>query len=61
MQKGIIARGWQVAAGKGNEIITTKDKRFGGIWLAVSMLALVFLYARANAEFRALSRCRPAC
>ena len=51
MQKGIIARGWQVAAGKGNEIITTRDKRFGGIWLAASLLALLFFYARANAEF----------
>jgi methane/ammonia monooxygenase subunit B len=51
MQKGIIARGWQVAAGKGNEIITPADKRFGGIWLAASMLALLFFYAKANSEF----------
>lgn len=51
MQKGIIARGWQVAAGKGNEIITPKDKRFGGIWLAASMLALLFFYASANSQF----------
>lgn len=51
MQKGIIARGWQVAAGKGKELITTNDKRFGGVWLAVSMLALLFFYAQANSEF----------
>jgi len=40
--------GWQVAAGKGNEIITAKDKRFGCIWLAGSLLALLFFYASAN-------------
>lgn len=51
MQKGIIARGWQVAAGKGPEMITPQDKRFGGIWLAGSMLALLFFYAQANSQF----------
>jgi methane/ammonia monooxygenase subunit B len=51
MQKGIIARGWQVAAGKGPTMITPADKRFGGIWLAASMLALLFFYAKANSEF----------
>lgn len=51
MQKGIIARGWQVAAGKGKGMITTNDKRFGGVWLAVSMLALLFFYAQANSQF----------
>ena len=51
MQKGIIARGWQVAAGKGKDMITPADKRFGGIWLAVSMIALLFFYAQANKEF----------
>lgn len=51
MQKGIIARGWQVAAGKGDTMITTNDKRFGGLWLAGSMLALLFFYAGANSEF----------
>ena len=51
MQKGIIARGWQVAAGKGNEMISTNDKRFGGLWLAGSMLALLVFYASANSEF----------
>jgi methane/ammonia monooxygenase subunit B len=51
MQKGIIARGWQVAAGKGNEIITTNDKRFGALWLAGSMLALLIFYASATSEF----------
>ncbi len=51
MQKGIIARGWQVAAGKGDEMITNNDKRFGGLWLAGSMLALLFFYAQANNEF----------
>jgi len=51
MQKGIIARGWQVAAGKGKDIITPADKRFGGIWLAGSLLALLFFYAQANREF----------
>jgi methane/ammonia monooxygenase subunit B len=51
MQKGIIARGWQVAAGKGDQMITNDDKRFGGLWLAGSMLALLFFYAQANREF----------
>jgi len=51
MQKGIIARGWQVAAGKGKDMITPNDKRFGGIWLAGSMIALLFFYAQANKEF----------
>jgi methane/ammonia monooxygenase subunit B len=49
LQKGIIARAWQVAAGK--QVITPADKRFGGIWLAVSMLALLFFYAKANSDF----------
>ncbi len=51
MQKGLIARGWQVAAGKGKEMITANDKRFGGLWLAGSMLALLFFYAHANSEY----------
>jgi methane/ammonia monooxygenase subunit B len=51
LQKGIIVRGWQVAAGKRHEIITAGDKRFGAIWLAVSMLALLIFYANANREF----------
>lgn len=51
MQKGIIARGWQVAAGKANDIITPADKRFSGLWLAGSMLALLIFYAHANNEF----------
>lgn len=51
LQKGIIVRGWQVAAGKKHEMISAGDKRFGGIWLASSMLALLFFYANANREF----------
>ena len=51
LQKGIIARGWQVAAGMGPTMITQNDKRFGGIWLAASMLALLFFYAKANSDF----------
>ena len=37
--------------GKANEIITPADKRFGGLWLAGSMLALLIFYAHANNEF----------
>jgi len=48
LQRGFVFFGWQVAAGKGNEIITAKDKRFGCIWLAGSLLALLFFYASAN-------------
>ena len=48
LQRGFVFFGWQVAAGKGNEIITAKNKRFGGIWLAGSLLALLFFYASAN-------------
>jgi methane/ammonia monooxygenase subunit B len=51
MQKGIIVRGWQVAAGKGKEIITPNDKKFGALWLAASMLALIFGYAWANSAY----------
>ncbi len=51
LQKGIIARGWQVAAGMGPTMISQNDKRFGGIWLAGSMLALLVFYAKANADF----------
>lgn len=51
MTKGLIVRYWWVKAGKANELITVREKRIGGLWLAASMLAVLFGYAWANNAF----------
>lgn len=51
MTKGIIVRYWWVKAGKANELITANEKKIGGLWLAGTMLAVIFGYAWANSAF----------
>ncbi|PWB82876.1 MAG: methane monooxygenase/ammonia monooxygenase subunit B [Methylocystaceae bacterium] len=51
MTKGIIVRYWQVKAGKGNDLISTNEKKFGGLWLAGTLLAVLFGYAWANSTW----------
>jgi methane/ammonia monooxygenase subunit B len=51
MTKGIIARYWLVKAGKANKLITPNEKKLGGVWLAATMLAVIFGYAWANSAF----------
>lgn len=51
MKRGIIVPYWWVAAGKGNDLISTNDKRIGGIWVAATLLVLLFSFAWANNNF----------
>jgi methane/ammonia monooxygenase subunit B len=51
MTKGIIVRYWQVKAGKANELISANEKKFGGLWLAGTLLAVLFSYAWANSTW----------
>ncbi|MBI3274993.1 MAG: methane monooxygenase/ammonia monooxygenase subunit B, partial [Methylocystis sp.] len=51
MTKGIIARYWLVKIGKADKLISANERKFGAIWLAASMLAVILGYAWANSAF----------
>lgn len=51
MRKGVIVRYWWVKAGKADDLITPNERKFGGIWLGVSMLAVIFAYVWANSAY----------